>query len=452
MDLTSHPSDPSREDLCRALFERAADGIFIVDRQARFVEVNPRGCEMAGYSRQEILALSVVDLIPDEGLARDLLDLGDLRAGKTLVSKCPLRCKNTSLLPVEIRSQILPDGRLVCSVHDLAEHQQVEMALRKSEERLDLALKGAELGTWDWHVPTGGERLLAAEREQRLQAETLAEVVLALTSHIDVEDVLDEILHQARRVVPFTAANIALLEDDTFHVVRGYGYEAFGSADLVATFNRPLSDFPLLVATFSRPLSYFPLDDEAIQARKALIVLDTRSEPRWVTPPGMEWVRSYLMVPICSRERVLGFLNLDSDVPGRFTVEDAHRLEPLANAAAIALENARLYNQAQREIAERMRAEAEREKLIADLQAALAQVRRLSGLLPICASCKKIRDDKGYWQQVEVYIHDHAEVEFSHGLCPDCKEKLYPREEYPYLYTEPTEQDDENLPGATRRG
>jgi AmiR/NasT family two-component response regulator len=61
-----------------------------------------------------------------------------------------------------------------------------------------------------------------------------------------------------------------------------------------------------------------------------------------------------------------------------------------------------------------------------ELQTALARVKRLSGLLPICASCKKIRDDGGYWQQVEVYIRDHADVEFSHGLCPDCAHRLYP--------------------------
>jgi AmiR/NasT family two-component response regulator len=65
-------------------------------------------------------------------------------------------------------------------------------------------------------------------------------------------------------------------------------------------------------------------------------------------------------------------------------------------------------------------------RLNEELQAALAKVKMLSGLLPICASCKKIRDDKGYWQQVEVYIQDHSEAEFTHGFCPDCLAKLYP--------------------------
>jgi PAS domain S-box-containing protein len=79
-----------------------------------------------------------------------------------------------------------------------------------------------------------------------------------------------------------------------------------------------------------------------------------------------------------------------------------------------------------RDITHRKTMEEEREKLILTLQDALSEVKKLSGLLPICASCKKIRDDKGYWQDVAVYVRDHSEAEFSHGICPDCMEELYP--------------------------
>jgi AmiR/NasT family two-component response regulator len=65
-------------------------------------------------------------------------------------------------------------------------------------------------------------------------------------------------------------------------------------------------------------------------------------------------------------------------------------------------------------------------RLNAELQAALGQVKRLSGLLPICSSCKKIRDDQGYWTEVEIYILEHSEADFTHGLCPDCAKRLYP--------------------------
>ncbi len=82
----------------------------------------------------------------------------------------------------------------------------------------------------------------------------------------------------------------------------------------------------------------------------------------------------------------------------------------------------------QQEIIERKRIEEERERLIKDLQEALGKVKVLSGMLPICISCKKIRDDKGYWNQIEVYIRDHSETEFTHGICPECFKKLYPDE------------------------
>jgi FixJ family two-component response regulator len=88
--------------------------------------------------------------------------------------------------------------------------------------------------------------------------------------------------------------------------------------------------------------------------------------------------------------------------------------------------DARLLERSIRYAIERKRAEEERERLISQLQEALANIKTLRGLLPICSSCKKIRDDTGYWNQIETYIHIHTEADFSHGLCPDCIARLYP--------------------------
>ncbi len=85
-----------------------------------------------------------------------------------------------------------------------------------------------------------------------------------------------------------------------------------------------------------------------------------------------------------------------------------------------------------KDISDRKQVEEERENLIEELRAALAEVRTLSGLLPICATCKKVRDDQGYWTQIEWYIRDHSEAEFTHGVCPDCAHSLYPE-----VYEEP---------------
>lgn len=79
-----------------------------------------------------------------------------------------------------------------------------------------------------------------------------------------------------------------------------------------------------------------------------------------------------------------------------------------------------------KDVSEKKRADFERETLIARLREALSRVKTLSGLLPICASCKRIRDDRGDWNPIEVYIHDRSNAQFSHGICPECAKKLYP--------------------------
>lgn len=77
-----------------------------------------------------------------------------------------------------------------------------------------------------------------------------------------------------------------------------------------------------------------------------------------------------------------------------------------------------------REVEERKKAEAEKDRLLEELREALASVKTLKGLVPICAWCKKIRDDTGYWQQLEAYLRDHSEAELSHGICPECASRF----------------------------
>jgi len=117
----------------------------------------------------------------------------------------------------------------------------------------------------------------------------------------------------------------------------------------------------------------------------------------------------------------LEFLHLIFFFLGFLTISSIYFLEK-REAKTLSLVNIAL----QKEIDERRRVEKERERLISELQKALDEVNTLSGLLPICASCKKIRDDKGYWNQIESYISDRSEAEFSHGICPECAKELYP--------------------------
>jgi PAS fold len=95
---------------------------------------------------------------------------------------------------------------------------------------------------------------------------------------------------------------------------------------------------------------------------------------------------------------------------------------PLRDAAG-QITGAIIINQ---DITDRRRSELEREHLVKKLRAAMAQVHTLSGLLPICSTCKKIRDDAGRWRSIEAYVEDRSTVQFSHGICPDCMSRIYP--------------------------
>lgn len=81
----------------------------------------------------------------------------------------------------------------------------------------------------------------------------------------------------------------------------------------------------------------------------------------------------------------------------------------------------------ERDITARKQADKEKVAIIKELRQALAEVKTLRGIVPICMFCKQIRDDEGYWQQVEVYVHNHSEADFSHGICPNCLKERYPK-------------------------
>jgi PAS domain S-box-containing protein len=134
-------------------------------------------------------------------------------------------------------------------------------------------------------------------------------------------------------------------------------------------------------------------------------------------------------VPLRDEKGIIGAIYIAEDVTELKHAQEeltAHeeRLEQLVSARTTELSETN--RQLRQEILEREMAQRERERLIKELQDASKKVKTLRGFLPICACCKKIRDDKGYWNQVETYLLEHSEIEFSHGLCPECQKRMYP--------------------------
>lgn len=177
-------------------------------------------------------------------------------------------------------------------------------------------------------------RLYQAEREQRELAETLREIGAALAETLDADVVLNRMLDHIGRVVPHDVVNVMLLEGERARVVGWRGYERFGTETLIESFAPAMQDTPIR--------------RKMLETRRPIVISDIDADPQWNNrPPAMQWLRSYVTAPICVRDRVIGFLNAGSATPNFFGPQDAERLFAFAHQAAIAFENARLYEQTQ---------------------------------------------------------------------------------------------------------
>ena len=128
-------------------------------------------------------------------------------------------------------------------------------------------------------------------------------------------------------------------------------------------------------------------------------------------PPGHVDMRNVLFAPLNLRGKTVGLIGL-ANKPGDFDEQDAEIATVFGELAAIALMNSRSIDLLQEKTN--------------SLEEALAQVKTLRSLIPMCANCRKIRDDDGYWTRVEAYLLEHTELRFSHSLCPACVHELYP--------------------------
>ena len=167
------------------------------------------------------------------------------------------------------------------------------------------------------------------------------------------------------------------------------------------------------------PMPIRGLRAEAYHSNSAVYDNDFMNS-EWIEfmPEGHVILKNVMFAPLVIDKKTVGIIGL-ANKPEDFTDEDARMAAGFGELAAISLQNNRYLD-------ERNDADKQRESVIIDLQKALDQVKKLSGLLPICSSCKKIRDDEGYWSEIEDFIEGHSEAAFTHGICESCTKKLYP--------------------------
>ncbi|MCX8062468.1 MAG: GAF domain-containing protein, partial [Anaerolineales bacterium] len=184
------------------------------------------------------------------------------------------------------------------------------------------------------------ERLRAQKHaaEQSRVAESLAATAITLNTSLDLETIFEKLVKNVRIVIPCDAANITLLEGDETYIVYMDGYETHG--DVEWTRNSRLM------------LSATPNYQEMLRSKKPLIIPDTHSSSLWRVFNQADWIASYLAAPICVDGEVIGFLNLDHSSPNFFTTDHAKVLGTFAEHAAIAIRNARMFNEIRRRLNE----------------------------------------------------------------------------------------------------
>jgi PAS domain S-box-containing protein len=279
----------------RTLLETVFDGIILHDNETIY-QANPGFAEMFGFDDPEQLVGVSLTSFSVSGTGNRLI-AEEMAKGLKQVHEVPAIRRDGTRLTVEVVGKSQPYlGQTVqmAAVRDISERKRAE----------------------------------AAEYRRRVLAESLRDTAAALNSTLDLNEVLERILENVNRVVPHNAASIVIISDAEGIVSRARGYHM---KELKNGFSFELADIPYI--------------QEMLRTAEPVIVKDTGASTEWVDIFDADWQGSLLSAPIILEGRVIGFLNLESQQPGFFTVSQADDLKTFADQAGLAIANATLYKQ-----------------------------------------------------------------------------------------------------------
>ncbi|TVR22970.1 MAG: PAS domain S-box protein [Anaerolineaceae bacterium] len=256
---------------------------------------------------------------------------------------------------------------LVGVVTDITERKEAEFTLQRANELLEQRVQArtTELSRSNEIMRqqiADRHRAEQSELDQRKMAEALRDAALTLGETLKLHEVLDRLVASANRILPnYDSANMMLIENDLYVRTIRYYRRIDGEMRPQEKEERHL-------------LEMFPIYVQARETREAIVLHDTRADPRWVFVDTSGWIRGYMCVPIFTEGRVIGFMNVNSVQPGLFSTDDALRLQAFSSQAGIAIQNALLFETVQKQALDLRQRVAERTR---ELESERAQLRAI---------------------------------------------------------------------------
>jgi PAS domain S-box-containing protein len=434
----------------KTVTENAPDTILQVDRQGVISFINR--C-VAGITRESVIGSRIYDWVPAEQhavLTRTLEAALDTGQHQEYESTGPgphgdVRSYHVRVIPVTM------DGQADSAIHvaeDVTERKRKEEELQRTSDLLRTFMNA--IGESAFLMDRTGRILAANETVAKRFGKTVPELVGSTA-----EDILPPDVSLSRKVpvdaVVRTKKPVRFEDDRTGRTIDNLLYpvlNAQGDVDAVAVVGYDITERKLAEEALKQ--SEKKLRDITSSLAEGLYVLNDKGEVTFMNPEAeflLGWTEAELtgknVHDMVHNHTSNGAVLSLAECPMHSVIMTGERYVsrdqvfirkdgttfPVSVHSSPLLENGKVVASvtAFRDITERKRIELEREKLISELQKALAEIKTLQGILPICSSCKKIRDDKGAWHQMEAYIHEHTNVEFSHGLCKECAQKIYPK-------------------------
>ena len=431
-------------EIYRQILESAPDAVLVIDEQGRIRWVNGQTEKVFGYARDELLQQAVEILIPQRFAARHVEHRACYRAApyvRPMGSGLAIlgRRKDGSEFPADLMLSSFETeqgGFVIAMARDVSERRSAEERLQELQERLRMAVEGAGLGYWSYHMATESlsidpscAALLGGKPAEIRSSEDVFQRV-----HPDDRDRIERAVEAALSGRDSFEGEFRVVDrDGSVRWLAGIGRlvrDARGEAARFAGVSFDISGRKRAEETVRE--SDERMRELVEQASDGILIADLDGRFTDVNSAGCQMF-GY------SREEIVG-RNITDFIPpeeverlwktrdelvaggiqvAEWTVRRKDGTDASVEVSAKILRGGR-WQAIARDITDRKEAAREQQALVERLQKALQEIKILSGLLPICMHCKKIRDDRGEWQRLEAYLRNRTDAEFSHGICPRC--------------------------------